>query len=62
MTGLEKWKEHQHKKIDNATVEEALGIIYEIELDDCDWCKYEFPICNNECEKGIWAYLESEVE
>ena len=67
MTGLEKWKKEQIENIEKMTAEDVIESV---------WSDYRCHLCNKpereeyfvcplgdaDCEKGIKAYLDMEVE
>ena len=65
MTNFDKWKIEAHKRLDNMTPLEAVSYIMD-EGDDCRWCVANFTTEDNcidtDCEEGIKAFLEQEVE
>jgi len=66
MTGLEKYKKEHIEYIEKINIEGALETIEDEFYNKCRYCIYHKRNtvgCGiTDCEKGIKAYLESEVE
>ena len=67
MTGLEKWKQEAIEEIEQMSVDDVIEFILE-HGQGCDYCdiKHSYVnvkgFCEEDCEEGIKAYLESEEE
>ena len=62
MTGLERWKEDEKKRIEEADIRVASNSIW-YRIDKCKYCKYhvnKMCIKDRACVEGIIGYLESE--
>ena len=67
MTNFEKWKQEAIEEIEEMSIDDVIELILE-HGQGCEYCdiKHSYVnaigLCEEDCEEGIKAYLESEEE